>query len=465
MRPLLPPMIDGAPLVGSAPAFFRDPLGVIEAGRRTHGPLFGLRLGPMRAAVILDPARANAMLDLPESTLAVRPVYQWVKPMFGEVMQAAPYADYLAQRAALVPALRGAHLGGYLRVMADEAAAWTAGLGATGTFDAVRDLERLSMNIALRLFLGSDIQARLGARVRSLFLDVAAGMEVFLPANFPAPRLLRRNRARRKLFALLRPEIQAVRADPDPERYGFFAHLVAASDTGTAGPAFDDETVIGLILILVYAAYESSAAQLAWVLILLLQHPRWLATVTAEVETGLPEKLGGTTTAELHRLENLGRCITEAQRIRPATSMLTRRAVADVPLGSYTVPRGWTLFFCPPVTHRDPETFPDPDAFDPDRFDPQRDPAGRAAAALLNLGAGSHACLGGRFAETEMKLTLAVLLRQYTVDLVEPDPRPAGGVGIARPAAPCPVRYRLRTAEKGRTHDAGSSADHDRVHR
>lgn len=404
--------------------FFRDPVGVVRTGVDRHGPVFAMRMGPKHAVVIAGPEECREVLAQPESVLPVRPVYQWVKPMFGDVMQAAEHTRYLHQRAALLPALRAHHMDEYAEVMAEETAKWISNLTVSGQFDAVHDLERLSLDIAARLFLGAELMAT--AWDRKLFLQIAAGMEFLLPANFPAPRLMRRNRAKKELFRLMRPRLADVRADPDPARFGFLAQLAQA------GEALDDDTAIGLILILVYAAYETTAAQLAWVLTLLLQHPDWLESATAEAAAG-----GGRRPDVLHR------CILEAQRLHPVTTMLTRHTACEYRIAGYDVPVGWLTLCCPPVAHRSPALYPNPDVFDPDRFSAARDPAGHAAACLVNMGAGAHACLGGRFAEIEMSTVLRLLIQRYSLTLPSP-PTARGGMGLARPNAPCLVRYQQR---------------------
>ncbi|WP_341720575.1 cytochrome P450 [Micromonospora sp. FIMYZ51] len=432
-----PPTLSGLPVLGNALSFMRDPVALIRAGRAELGPVFALRMGPKRSVVVVGPEQSRATIALPESTLPVTPVYQWVVPMFGRVMQAADHEDYRRQRAALVPALAGRHHGDYLAAITDETRSWLGSLGHRGTFDAAADLERLSMNIAVRLFLGARFRNQHAARFREYFLDIAAGMEFFLPPNLPLPRLRRRDRARKAMFELVRPYLDAVRTDPDPDRHGFLAHLATAEES------FDDETVIGLILILVYAAYETTAAQLGWSLILLLQNPK----ATAEIEVELAALSADSrewTTGDLHRQRLLFEALLEAQRLRPVTTMLTRHTAVPYEVGGYEVPAGWQTLFCPPVTHRDPDVFPDPDAFDPSRFGPARDSAGTAASSLLNMGGGLHACLGARFADLEMKAVLALLLGGYDLELANPDPPPAPGLGVSRPLSPCEIHYRAR---------------------
>jgi sterol 14-demethylase len=298
--PTQPPLAPGAlPLVGHAASFLRDPVAVMRAGQRAHGPVFSIRLGPKRAAVVVGVEESRAALALPESTLAVRPVYQWLRPMFGEVMQAAAPADYLTQRAALLPAFRGRHVSDRVTPVAQDIHAWTMALGSSGRFDANRDVERLTLDIAIGLVLGTDFRVRHGEEFRALLLDVAAGMDFFLPERFPAPRLIRRNRARRTLFAMLSSELNAARTEPAPERRGYFGHIALSQDE--SGASFDDDTAIGLALILCYASYETTAAQLAWVLVLLLQHPTHYKRVLDEVYTHLPNRQVLPTLTDLRR--------------------------------------------------------------------------------------------------------------------------------------------------------------------
>ncbi|GLY30388.1 cytochrome P450 [Kineosporia sp. NBRC 101731] len=436
-----PPLISGGRFIGNLGEFMRDPVALMRRGQREQGPVFTVRMGPRRAAVVVGPAESKAAIAQPETVLAVAPVYQWLRPMFGAVMQAADHEVYLRQRDALMPAFRSHHHDAYLTAMAAEVRAWLGRLGTEGTFDIGTELDDVSMRIAMRIFLGPEFEPY-RPRFRRLFTDIAAGMEFFLPANAPLPRLIRRNRARREAFELMRPYLERVRQDPDPERYGFLGHLVRS----TASEPMDDETLGGLIMILVYAAYETTSAQTGWALVLLLQHPAIARRVRDEVCDLLPgpvDVVEDDDLAPLRRAGELSRCLLEAQRLRPVTTMLTRQTATAYRVGDFTVPAGWQTLFCPPVTHRDEDLYPDPDRFDPGRFAPDRDAGGVARSGLLNQGGGLHACLGTRFAELEMGTILGLLTRCHDLELMTPEPAAAPGLGIMR-LAPTTVGYHQR---------------------
>src|SRR6266545_4112619 len=83
---------------------------------------------------------------------------------------------------------------------------------------------------------------------------------------------------------------------------------------------------------------------------------------------------------------------------------------------------------------------PEPDRFRPDRF--AEDP--RALHALAGFGGGVHRCLGVHFAYLEMKVIVSMLLHDYDLELVDPDPQPVRGTKTKWPQRPCRVRYRRR---------------------
>src|SRR6266498_2048697 len=133
-----PPLLSGVPVVGNGPAFFRDAMGTLWRGHRELGSVFALRLGPKRAAVVTGPADSQTVAGQPMTTLSLRPVYRWVVPMFGEIMQAAEEGEYAEHRAVMLPAFRGPNLPNYVAAMARETVDWLAGLGNRGRFDATR---------------------------------------------------------------------------------------------------------------------------------------------------------------------------------------------------------------------------------------------------------------------------------------------------------------------------------------
>lgn len=84
------------------------------------------------------------------------------------------------------------------------------------------------------------------------------------------------------------------------------------------------------------------------------------------------------------------RVIHETLRLRPTTPRIRRRALADVVVAGFEIPRDALVILDAVAGNRDPQLFgADPDAFDPDRaVDPS------VARWGLSFGAGAHQCPG-----------------------------------------------------------------------
>jgi cytochrome P450 len=109
------------------------------------------------------------------------------------------------------------------------------------------------------------------------------------------------------------------------------------------------------------AIMENTAGDLSgllnWLLRQLIDHPRWVEPLRAEVARGgtsAPDALATRVVLEALRLEQM--------------EFIYRDVTQDLPLDGFVIPRGWQLRICVRESHRDPAIFPDPDAFNPDRF-------------------------------------------------------------------------------------------------
>src|SRR5262245_941203 len=79
-----PPALPGLPVLGHALEFQRDPVGLFRRGYERLGPIFGARLGPQRAAVILGPEANRFFFTETDKLLSMREVYRFLIPMFGD---------------------------------------------------------------------------------------------------------------------------------------------------------------------------------------------------------------------------------------------------------------------------------------------------------------------------------------------------------------------------------------------
>lgn len=436
-----PPFLPGLPLLGNALDFARDPVALFQRGYERLGPVFGVHLARKPAVVLIGPEHNRFVLENTDTIFSMREGYQFLKPMFGErIFFAASREEYRNQRAMMLPAFQGRRMAGYVEVMGRETQRWLDELGEEGVFDLVTSLERLTMYIAASALLGEDFRMRLGDHFAALYRDLALGIEFLLPTNLPLPRFIRRDRAKRKLEALIDGLIAERRADPEPHNDFLDVFLGSTYRDGSPAP---EEVIRSLVMGLVFAGHETTAGHASWALVQLLEHPDYLAQVMDELQAKLGEK-PAPVREDLPGLEHLAWALKETERTRPVAQLLIRTVQQPFDLNGFHIPAGWAVFISPAVSHRLPQVFDQPERWDPLRFAPGREEDRRTPFALVGFGGGPHKCLGMNFAYNEMLVIFSMLLRQFELELLDPHPKAARSGSTSRPERPCRVRYRRR---------------------
>jgi sterol 14-demethylase len=435
-----PPLLSGAlPLLGHTLEFQRTRDNLFRRGYQELGQVFSIRMGARPAAVLIGPEYHQTFFAETDKKLSMHKTYQFLKAMFGEVAFAGPPDVYTRQRPILHRPFKGEKMPGYLKIMQAEIQAWLDGLGEQGELELVGELSTLAQNVAAHALMGRAFRERMGREFWDLYLVLSRAMDPLLPPNLPLPKFFRRDRAKAKLRAILRPIIAERRARPD-EHDDILQDFVNSQYTD--GAPVEEETIIGLILGLMFAGHETTVGQAAWTIIQLLQNPAYVAGMQAE----LAEKLPPGAEMDLKRLGSL-RTVTwavhETTRMNPSASMLIRLAEEDLTVGDYTIPKGWVVFITAAVAHRIPELFNAPEQHDPTRFSPERAEDRQHRFAMIGFGGGQHKCVGMNFANNEMAMITALLFQQFELELLTPDPRTHYGIGANRPEA-TRLRYRRK---------------------
>ncbi len=437
----LPPTVSGStPVIGHALQFLRDPIPLLERGYQEHGSVFSLRLGTKPAVILLGPENNRFFFAETDKLLSIREGYPFFIKMFHERFYFfAEFEEYLEQRAIILPRFQGQQMNQYVSTMVQETRDLIDQLGDSGSFDLIPTLGPVVMNIAAHAFLGSDFRSRLGGEFFADFRRFSGGMEAILPLWLPLPKLLKSQKAKRKLHRMLGQLIRTRRQQPaDPP--DFLQTLVEAHFSD--GRPVDEELVINLILLLVWAGHETTAGHISWALIDLLQHSDYLHTVIDEQDALIGDRQD-LTMADARQLARIDWAVKETERLHPVAYILMRTAAEDLDINGFQVPKGSQVFAAPSVSHRMPEVFPEPGRYIPERFSPERDES-RNPHSLIGFGGGVHRCAGVNFAYLEMKVVLSLLLQHYEFSLLNPNPQPVSGAMTKWPASPCRVSYQRR---------------------
>lgn len=434
----------GLPWVGHALAFGRDPVGFLQEGLVRAGTLHRFTLLGCPAVFACGPQAHREVLMADDSVIDIGASYPFMKPVFGPgIAYDAPPPEFRAQRAHLTRQLSPVKVDEHVTQMVREAERVLDNWGDGGEVALVPALTEIVAAVTTRCLFGEEIRRRAGAEFVSLYRDMASGLALagLVAPWVPLPAFRRRDRARQRLAALMQEAVDERRAAPVPDGWDCLSSLLAARTPG--GLPLPDETIVGILITMGFAGLHTSSALTAWTGVVLLEQSDLLPAVLAEQHSVVPSDTSPDGAA-LQRMELLGHCMREAERMYPPTIVLLRKTIKELVLLGHRVPAGTLVVLSPALSHRLSEAFTDPDRCDPLRFAPGREEH-RRDHALIGFGGGLHQCIGMAFAQREVKAIWSALLRRFDLEILGGPHRPDHtSTFVAPPNEPCTLRYRRR---------------------
>ena len=181
----------------------------------------------------------------------------------------------------------------------------------------------------------------------------------------------------------------------------------------------DIETTVDNLLTFVVAGHETSANALAWGYYLLALYPEVQAVIRDEVLSICPS--GPVTFEDVQKMKHLNAHIKETLRLYPSAAFFARDAAETLTIKGITFQKGDALFFPVYSLHRNEKLWDEPNLYRPDRFLEKKFPRGQ----FIPFGDGPRICIGAQYAETEILVLIASVLRKIEFSLTDvPIPRP-----------------------------------------
>ena len=200
---------------------------------------------------------------------------------------------------------------------------------------------------------------------------------------------------------------------------------IAAKDSDPT--RFSTRDVIVFTSSNVFAGSDTTAIALRAIFYNLMRNPSKMDKLVAEIDQAHGQgKLGNPISYKesTTHLPYTQAVIKEALRIHPSVGLLLERHVPSggIEICGQRIPAGTIVGVNAWVVHRDPVVFPEPEQFLPERWiESGAEKLKEMEASFFAFGAGSRTCIGKNISLMEMTKIVPLLLRDYSISLVDPE--------------------------------------------
>ncbi len=414
--------IPGPGLFGNVPigaSMLRNPADTLLRLQRRYGNVVTFGKGPLAYTCLFGPDANRYLLSERPDNFTWREAIKGLVVVDGDtalVVTDGPEHD--RRRRLVQPAFATRAIRSYGEVMDEEANRTIDRWRGGDEVDLYDEWRRCIRRIAIRTLFGDT----LGDRAEDFGDSLAAALDyvnrpLSMTVQWHGPAYRRAVRSRDRADAIVNAEIARRRALP-PSDEDLLDRLLNATDE-EGGPALTDVEVRDQVVSLIAAGYDTTSGAAGWVMHELLHNDGAWKRAAAELDT-------------LH----LDRVVSETLRLWPPGFVSARKATNDFDFGGHRIRGGAMVVYSAYVTHRMPEVWPSPDAFNADRWEgADIDPY-----AFVPFGGGYRRCIGFAFATQELKAITAAILRRCEVQSLRTDPVTPTGVASMSPKGGVPVR-------------------------
>ncbi|KAF7079956.1 hypothetical protein CFC21_084114 [Triticum aestivum] len=398
----LPPGSMGWPYVGETTQLYssKNPNVFFARKRNKYGPIFKTHILGCPCVMVSSPEAAKFVLVTQAHLF--KPTFPASKErMLGPQAIFFQQGDYhahlrrLVSRAFSPEAIRGS-------VPAIEAIA----LRSLGSWEDLQvntfqEMKTYALNVALLSIFGEE-EMQYIEELKQCYLTLEKGYNS-MPVNLPGTLFHKAMKARKRLGAIVAHIISARR---ERERG---SDLLGSFMDGRE--ALTDDQIADNAIGVIFAARDTTASVLTWMVKFLGDNPAVLKAVTEEhAEIAREKALSGEALswADTRRMRLTGRVIQETMRVASILSFTFREAVEDVEYQGYLIPKGWKVLPLFRNIHHNPDHFPSPEKFDPSRFEVAPKPN-----TFMPFGNGTHSCPGNELARLEMLVLCHHLATKY----------------------------------------------------
>ncbi len=399
----------------------QDNLGMMRRLHDDYGEIVSLRILGRPMCLVFSPDMIQQVMVKQRDRFEKGPAYKRTNFLNGPTLLTGDGDDHRRRRKLAQPAFHRKALNGYAQIMLDETIALQGAWSEGQSVDLMKELHRLTLNIATKAFFGSDTTVS-PQLVNETLKAMDWGLKMsLLPCGkqlmkIPLPQNLRSKRVFAEMDRAIASITKGAR-DESQDRSDLISLLVRAKDEDGVEPSLSDEEVRDEAYVILMAGHETTANALTWAFYFLSKNPDALQRLEAEVDS----VLGGRAPAveDFEKLVFTKAVFHEAIRLCPPIYFVGRTALEDVELGDYRVPKGTVVQVCMNVVQHSDAHFSDPEEFRPERWLTD-DPKQRHKFSFIPFGGGARICIGEGFSTMEVVFALVVFVQRWRFRL-DPD--------------------------------------------
>lgn len=179
------------------------------------------------------------------------------------------------------------------------------------------------------------------------------------------------------------------------------------------GQPYSDAEIYGNVMTILLAGEDTTANTLAWTFHFLSVHTEFQELLHQEIIANYPAS-GELRWEDLDNFPLVYGAIQESMRLRPVAPFLFLQNYQDEVIENYRIPKNTTIVCLLAHGGKNPEVFPEPNAFNPLRWrDLTDEQKQKYAVEIAPFGGGPRLCPGMQLSIIEQKLVMIEVLKRF----------------------------------------------------
>ncbi|OAY39159.1 abscisic acid 8'-hydroxylase 4 isoform X2 [Manihot esculenta] len=279
------------------------------------------------------------------------------------------------------------------------------------TINTFHEMKKLSFQVGILSIFGV-LDSNYREKLNENYHIMNKGYNCF-PTKIPGTAYQKALLARKRLNQIV-GEIICERKEKKMAEKDLLGRLLKFKDEN--GQILTEDQIADNIIGVLFAAHDTTAAALTWILKYLHENRTLLEAVKAEQMAIREANIRGNKSLTWTQTRNMPltfRVVLESLRMASIIAFVYREAIIDVQYKGYLIPKGWKVMPLLRNIHHNSEFFPHPHIFDPSRFEVSPKPN-----TFMPFGNGSHACPGNELAKLEMLSLIHHLITKFRWEVV-----------------------------------------------